>query len=273
MTSTQDAELVAFLQWVLPSLGLRWPGYRKVRKQVGKRIRRRIDELALSSFGAYRDYVEAHPDELATVAHACRVTISRFYRDHVMFDRLFGDILPDLAEAAIAHGDPALRVWSAGCACGEEAYTIAIGWQLALATRFPDLPLEIVATDIDEDVLERARRGCYPAGSLRECPVAWKREAFRWDGDLARVHDTFHDCVSFVLQDLRESAPEGRFHLVLCRNLAFTYFDTQLQREAAARIRTHMSDGGVLMVGCNEVLPAGTPELSPGPARGFYVAG
>jgi chemotaxis protein methyltransferase CheR len=265
-----DSQCVAFLQWVLPRLGLRWRGFRKVRGQVEKRIHRRMHELGLSSLAAYRDYLLAHPEELAAVGQACRVTISRFYRDRAIFDRVFGDILPRLAEAAVAGAQRELRVWSAGCASGEEAYTVAIGWHIDLAPRFPSIALAIVATDTDSEVLERARRGCYPTSSLRECPAAWKEAAFRWEGELGCVREKLRRGVTFHLQDLREQAPEGPFHLVLCRNLAFTYFDTPLQRDVVARIAARLLPGGALVLGCHEDLPAATPGFAPSTMRGLY---
>jgi chemotaxis protein methyltransferase CheR len=265
-----NAEGVTFLQWVLPCLGLRWKGFRNVRGQVLKRICLRAGELGLPSLTAYHEHLRAHPTELAVVAHACRVTISRFYRDRGIFDHLFGVVLPRLAAAAVARGERELRAWSAGCASGEEPYTVAIGWHLALASHFPDLALAIIATDVDAELLARARRGCYAESSLRECPAAWRDSAFRSEGGLACVREELRRGVDLRLDDLRVGAPDGRFGLVLCRNLAFTYFDTPLQREVAARLVEHLLPGGALVLGCHEEVPAGTPGLAPGPMRGLY---
>lgn len=90
----RDADCVAFLQWALPHLRLRWPGFRKVRKQVCKRIDRRCRELGLADIAAYRDYLASQPGEWPTLASMCRVSISRFYRDRAVFDQLAQVVLP-----------------------------------------------------------------------------------------------------------------------------------------------------------------------------------
>jgi len=97
-----DSDCVAFLQWALPRLRMRWPGFRKVRKQVCKRIRRRIAALELSGIAAYRQWLEDHPGEWEVLDGMCRITISRFYRDRGVFDALAGEILPGLARRAEA---------------------------------------------------------------------------------------------------------------------------------------------------------------------------
>ena len=111
-----DRECVAFLQWCLPQLGMRWGGFRKVRRQVCKRVSRRIDILGLADPDAYRLYLESHDDEWTTLGSLCRVTISRFYRDRGVFDGLRARVLPLLVEAASARGDDRVRCWCAGCA-------------------------------------------------------------------------------------------------------------------------------------------------------------
>jgi chemotaxis protein methyltransferase CheR len=84
----QDAECVALLRWALPRLGLRWPGFRKVRRQVCKRITRRIRELGLADVTTYRERLESVPEEWPELDALCRITISRFYRDRAVFDHL-----------------------------------------------------------------------------------------------------------------------------------------------------------------------------------------
>jgi chemotaxis protein methyltransferase CheR len=252
-----DPECVAFLQWALPRLRLRWPGYRRVRRGVCRRIARRMHELGLGEPAAYRARLDADPAEWLALDALCAVTISRFYRDRGVFERLGRDLLPGLAELALVRGERTLRVWSAGCACGEEPYSVAILFRLDLRPRFAGLGLELVATDVDERVLARARRGCYTAESLRDVPTFWLDAAFRSEGRLRCVREEMREGVEFRREDLRRSMPEGSFHLVLCRNLAFTYFDGALQREVAEGIATRLVPGGLLVLGNRETLPKG----------------
>jgi len=145
-----DPECVQFLQWALPRLRLRWAGFRKVRKQVCRRLARRINELGLPAVSAYRAYLDTHPEEWTIVDAFCPITISRFYRDRATFQALERDVMPALATAALARGDPTFRCWSIGCASGEEPYTVAMLWMLRLRHRFP-CRLQIIATDIDPE--------------------------------------------------------------------------------------------------------------------------
>ena len=160
MTST---DCVAFLQWALPQLSLSWRGFRKVRGQVCKRIRRRMESLGLEDFAAYRDHLDRHPQEWAVLDGFCRITISRFYRDRNVFRVLGSNVLPQLAQQA-AQQRRCVTCWSAGCASGEEVYTLRILWDLTLAGTHPDVALSLLGTDIDEAVLARASAGCYHEG-------------------------------------------------------------------------------------------------------------
>jgi chemotaxis protein methyltransferase CheR len=180
-------------------------------------------------------------------------------------------VIPGLAQRANARGVDALDVWSAGCASGEEPYTLAIMWQLALAPRFPALDLRILGTDLDDVVLARARRGCFAASSLRELPDRWRASAFDSDHHVSRVRNEFRHAVTFVRHDVRDAAPAGMFDLILCRNLAFTYFDDDRQRATAARLAGALRPGGGLVLGSHETLPAGVAEFEPWhPAERIY---
>ena len=172
-----DSNCVQFLQWALPRLGMRWHGFRKVRGQVCKRLRRRLTELGLDDVAAYRAHLERHPGEWETLEQLTHITISRFDRDRGAFAFLQEEVFPALANEVSARGSDTLEVWSAGCASGEEPYTIAIIWELELAMRHPAIEIRILATDVDDVMLTRARRGCYTAGSLKELPERWRAAA------------------------------------------------------------------------------------------------
>lgn len=262
-TGVKDADCVAFLQWALPQMSMRWRGLRKVRGQACKRIGRRIAALRLGDLREYRAFLASHPAEWDELERACRVTISRFFRDRGALEGLARHVLPELAAAARARGAGALRCWSAGCASGEEPYTLALLWR-------GDPPLEIVATDVDPVLVERARRACYDASSLREVPRALLVEGFEREGEQYRVRAEYRSRIGFRVQNIRRELPEGSFDLVLCRNLAFTYFDQELQRLTLSRIASLLR--GALVVGGHERLPTGSP-FAPWPeARCVYRA-
>lgn len=251
----KDSDCVCFLQWALPQLRMRWPGFRKVRKQVCKRIDRRLRELGLVDVEAYREYLQRHPSEWSVLDRFCRIPISRFYRDRGVFDCLREDVLPQLTAMAQAADDRTLRCWSAGCASGEEPYTLNILWQRCLQPRFPLVRLSLVATDSNPAMLERARRGCYSKSSLKDFPKEWLADAFETRGEEFCVSGEFRGNIDWQLQDLRRESPAGPFHLILCRHVAFTYFDEPLQRETLDRLLDPLVPGGFLVTGKQEPLP------------------
>lgn len=256
-----DSEGIQFLQWSLPRLGLCWPGFRKVRKRVYKRIARRIQELGLSGLSAYRAHLGAHAAEWTILDGLCRIPISRFYRDRGVFQFLEETVLPELGTLAAGRGETELGCWSIGCASGEEPYTLAIVWRLGPGRRVPNLRLRVLATDVDPDHLARARGGCYSPSSLKDLPPAYLEQAFVPTDRGWRLHETYREGVIFLQQDVRRAAPPGPFHLVLCRNAAFTYFDEARQRDALRTIVERLVPGGALVIGSGESLPDGVPEL------------
>lgn len=257
----KDADCVAFLQWALPRLGLHWPGFRKVRGQVCKRIERRVRFLGLPDAPAYRRHLEADTDEWRRLAALCTVSISRFYRDRAVFDGLAARVLPALAQAAAARGAERLECWCAGCASGEEAYTLALLWQFALLSQFPALGFGVLGTDVDAALLARAQAACYKLSSFSELPVEWRTRAFERRGELFCLREGFARGVEFERQDMLQTLPERKFDLILCRNLAFTYFGPQLARHALARLLERLHPGGALMLGIHERLPEGAQAL------------
>jgi chemotaxis protein methyltransferase CheR len=248
-----DAECVRFLQWALPRLGLRWQGFRKVRRQVCRRVSRRIAEVGLSGADTYRAYLKDNEEEWDVLAGLCRVTISRFWRDRAVFEALRDVVLPALG--------PSVSAWSAGCASGEEPYS------LVLAAAEAGIEIHVVATDVDPALLERARRASYEESSLRDLPGDLRARAF----DDGRLRPEYREPVEFLRHDVRHGAPDGPFDVALCRNLVFTYFADELQREVGQHLARSLRAGGALLVGVHEALPEGLNELEPWPpARGVY---
>lgn len=258
-----DAQCVRFLQWALPQLRMRWDGFRKVRGQVKKRLTRRLRELGLPDIEAYRDYLRRHAGEWHKLDALCRITISRFYRDKGVYAALSQQVLPTLARAARQRRDKTLRVWSAGCGGGEEPYTIAILWRLELRDRYPDLQIDIVATDADPAMLARGREGHYTFPSVKDLPASARGEAFEHAHGAYRLKPAYRRDITFLEQDIRNEQADGPFDLVLCRNLVFTYFDDALQSEISSRIVATMRDAAALVLGIHEQLPADTRELCP----------
>ena len=252
----EDQACIGFLQWCLPRLELRWPGYRKVRRLLGKRLNRRLTELGLADLGAYRTFLTSAPEEWARLDAMCRIPISRLYRDRGTFDVIAQQLLPKVAATASARGDDAVKCWSAGCASGEEPYTLVMAWRFCVAHDWPALGFTVLATDADETMIERAEAACYARSSLKDLPREWLDRAFIRRGQLFCLAPEFRRGVELVLQDIRREMPDGPFDLILCRNLVFTYFGEALQRRISDQLRERLRPAGFLVLGGHETLPA-----------------
>ncbi len=251
----RNRDCVGFLQWCLPRLGLRWRGFRKVRGTVCKRVARRMRDLGLADIAGYRALLATHPAEWVRLDAMCRIPISRFWRDRGVFDELANNTLPALATNARERGDSVVRAWSAGCASGEEPYSLRLAWSLCAEPAFPDVRIDIVATDVDEILLARARRGLYRPSSLRDLPLGLVDKAFRRSGGLFQLRPELRRDIAFSRQDIRTEAPDAKFDLTLWRNLVLTYFDAPTQSRLLDELSAHMRPDGALVIGAHEKLP------------------
>lgn len=255
---------IEFLQWCLPELQYQWKGFRKVRKQVCKRINRRLSELNLPDLSAYRYYLEKNDDEWLILDSLCNITISRFYRDQGIFNIILNDIFPLLAKIASKGNIKEIRCWSAGCGSGEEPYTLKILWDLNIFKKHGiNVPLWIVATDRKSEILERAHAGIYSKGSLKEVPEELTNQAFIKYDEGYKLKDKFKTGVEYTVQDIRKQLPKGKFDIILCRNLVFTYFDEDLQINILNKIEGKLAPGGFLIIGAHESLPSVDKTLIP----------
>jgi chemotaxis protein methyltransferase CheR len=256
-----DTECTAFLQWALPQLELRWPGFRKVRRQVCKRLKQRMRDLGLDNYSAYRGRLEADPSEWRSFDECCHITISRFFRDRGIFEVVRRQVLPDIAARAKREGRDA-QAWSAGCASGEEPYTLKIIWDAEVASAYPGVSLSIIASDVDQAMLTRAREGCFESTSLHELPRPLIEQAFDRLGPQFCVKPEHREGIEFLDQDLRTEMPPHIFDLILCRYVVFTYFAVPLQRKVLTSMLKRLRPGGYLVIGTHEQLPSDVPELA-----------
>jgi chemotaxis protein methyltransferase CheR len=254
----KDEACVQFLQWALPQMQLLWPGFRRVRGQVCKRVGRRIAELGLADETAYRDYLQSHAVEWQTLATLCRITISRFYRDKAVFNCLSETLLPQLCEALRRQNAKELRCWSAGCARGEEPYSLVLLWKFILQQRYPEMDISVNATDIDPEMIRHAQQACYAFSSVKNLSPAWCQAAFEPSEDQYCLRQVYRSPVTLQLGDVEKVACAQTYHLVCCRNLVFTYFNLERQALFLNKLRQQMTPGGVLVLGAHESLPEGS---------------
>ncbi|MCF6148132.1 MAG: chemotaxis protein CheR [Candidatus Kuenenia sp.] len=249
---------INFLQWCLPRLHYRWNGFRKVRRQVCRRIKQRIKELNLSGIHEYQKFLEESEEEWNILDSMCYISISRFYRDKKVFQVIESILFPFLANQSLVENRAEIRCWSVGCCSGEEPYTLQLIWKLSV---FPlvkqHLSLNIIATERNRILLDRAHKGIYTFRSLKELPVKFLREGFIKVNDEYLLKDEFRENVELQCQDVRLNTPSGKFDLIMCRNLVLTYFEKELQKEILERIVDKLRPKGFLVIGAHEIFPKG----------------
>jgi len=246
-----------FLREVCPRLDLRWRKYR--RRSARRRVESRFRELGLAGFEEYCELLKRNATETAGLADGMRVTVSRFFRERGQWDLLLDRVLPGV----LASGEPdrPFRVWSAGCCGGEEPYTLAILWLEQVSSPSHGRTLDILASDIDPDSLERASFAVYDPGTLREVPAPIRDRWFVREGPGWRLGSQPKNMVRFVRHNLIEDPPPEGMDLVLCRYLAFTYYGGERRHRAAHRIWTALRPQGALMIGRKEGLGPRELEL------------
>ena len=259
-----DQDCITFLQSCLPQLGYQWEGFRRVRKQVCKRIQKRLAALDLPNCSYYYSYLEKNAEEWEILDSFCYITISRFYRDRKVFEILQHQILPSLAQNAFKENRVEIRSWSAGCCSGEEPYTLQILWHLDLLPKISkQLQLQLVATEQHSDLISRAERGQYPKSSLKDLPKTFQEEAFTQSESKYILKNHFKTGVRFFRQDIRQQLPDGNFDLILCRNLVFTYFQQDVQLKLLEKFIRKLRPNGFLVLGVNESLTQNEDFLEP----------
>ncbi|MFX0198572.1 MAG: CheR family methyltransferase [Candidatus Hodarchaeota archaeon] len=244
---------------LLNSLGLSWEGYRKVRKGVKKRISRHMQHVGYRTIDEYCMALDASQELRKESELLMTVSISRFFRDHRLWEVIEMQVLPAIIQET--RGD--IKVWSAGCGCGEEVYSLKIVWD-KLQRSFEGVPrLTILATDMNPVYLDRARAGVYSRSSLKEIPEEVKSTYFELPskGHLYTVSPCLKEGVVWKVHNLSSDPPGTDFQLIFLRNNLLTYYEDALKVPAFLKVIHSLTPGGFLVIGAHEKLPPGTSDL------------
>jgi len=226
--------------------GLDLQGYKPT--TLERRVRRRMQQLNIGSYHQYLDYVRTQPAETTELLNTVLINVTRFFRDPPAWDMLAKEVLPMLFQNRMMGST--FRAWSAGCATGEEAFSIAILLCEFLGERLKDYEIKIYATDNDENALNVARRSEYPLEALRGVRSEIKEKYFTGDRIL-RLNRELRRLVIFGRSNLLSDAPISHVDLLVCRNVLI-YFDTAAQAHILSRLKYALNEGGVLFLGKSE---------------------
>jgi chemotaxis methyl-accepting protein methylase len=244
-----------FLREACPLLGFQVRPFQK--KGIRRRIEHRLVGLGLASFEAYSQRIKENPQERNHLSKILTVTISRFFRDKEVFNAIETFIFP----ALLKKNSRELKIWSIGCASGEEPYSLSLLWKARFEKDWPQSHFSVLATDIDESLLERAKEGRYKKSSLREVSQDILGKYFRAEGDVFLLGKRVGERVEFQRHDLLREEPFSGMDLVFCRNLAFTYFSKEIQVEILKKIFMCLKEEGYLVIGNDESIPLTYPTL------------
>ncbi len=246
-----------FLKEVAPLYGLQWRSFR--RRGIKRKIERRLSEVGISRLDEYLLKVEKDPPEKDRLSEILTVTISRFFRDRTAFDLLENSIIPKIIRNK--KGRDELRIWSIGCASGEEPYSLSMLWRTKFERDFPKIRFSILATDVNETLLARAKIGRYKESSLREVPEEIVRRFFKIENGFYWMDGSIRESVEFKKHDIIHEEPFAGMDVAFCRNLAFTYFSKERQLEVLGKIFGSLGGEGYLFIGKDELLPLAYPTL------------
>jgi two-component system CheB/CheR fusion protein len=246
MQADDDARLLTqFLERVRERTGIDFGAYK--RPTVMRRLQRRMVATANPRLRDYVRYVQKHPEEYQRLSSAFLIKVTQFFRDPDLFEFLRETLIPQLIDEARGR-DHELRIWSAGCATGEEAYSLAILVADALGDERSSFTVRIFATDLDEEAVAFARRGVYPGSALTTVEADLLDRWFIREGDQYEVTKEIRSLVVFGQHDLGQRAPFPRIDLALCRNVLI-YFTIELQKRALQLFAFSLRERGYLILG------------------------
>lgn len=247
--SEPDPAFESLLVHLRTNRGFDFTGYK--RASLVRRVDRRMAQVGASSYTEYLDHLELHAEEFTALFNTILINVTGFFRDLEAWEHLRDEVLPAML-AASGPTEP-VRVWSAGCASGEEAYTLAIVLaELLGPTAFRDR-VKIYATDVDEEALNHARLGSYTPREVRGVPAELLERYFVETGGRFVFRKDLRRSVIFGRNDLVQDAPISRIDLLVCRN-TLMYLTAETQARILGRFHFALAGSGVLFLGRAEML-------------------
>ena len=253
-----DESFEALLRYMRDSRGFDFTGYK--RTSLIRRVRHRMDQAGFDDYDAYLDVLQASADEFAALFNTILINVTAFFRDTEAWDFLRTEIIPTLLAERGPH-DP-IRVWSAGCASGQEAYSLAILLAEAIGPETFAQRVKIYATDVDELALAEARAAWYDERAVESVPTEYLARYFERQDGRYQLRKDIRRAVIFGRNDLVKDAPISRVDLLACRN-TLMYLNGETQRNVLGRLHFGLAPQGVLFLGQAEMLLSHSDRFTP----------
>jgi chemotaxis protein methyltransferase CheR len=236
-----------YLKKKVVAKGLNCTGYKD--DFLKRRFDGRMNLKGVSSYAEYAHYLDKNPTECKELLDALTINVSEFFRDPTVWKAFQTKIMPAIIKEKMQAFQREIKIWSAGCADGEEPYTIAISVMDALSYNLKAFKIEVEATDLDPQSLNRARRGVYAPARLRLAKHSVLQRFFTpVDGGNLEISDEVKRLVTFQLHDLFTLPPSSPFDVISCRNVMI-YFSRELQQTLFHNFHQALSPKGYLILG------------------------
>jgi two-component system CheB/CheR fusion protein len=253
-----DPHFEALLVYLKESRGFDFTGYK--RSSLMRRVNRRMTQVDVAGYPEYLDHLQVHPDEFTALFNTILINVTAFFRDADAWEYLHSDVLEPMVAGKPA--DSMIRVWSAGCASGEEAYTLAMALaEIMGVDQFKDR-VKIYATDVDEEQLNEARQASYGEREVQDLPPDLVERYFEQAASRYTFRKDLRRSVIFGRNDLVQDAPISRIDLLTCRN-TLMYFNAETQAKILGRFHFALADTGVLFLGKAEMLLSHSSLFTP----------
>lgn len=231
------------------------------------RVRPRLVACGVSGFDEYVRYLqqEYDPDEVTKLLNAVTINETSFFRHPSQFEALGEVLIPEVIQQRRSNGTHKVRLWSAACSAGDEAYSLALLVEERVKPQFPHVEFEIIGTDIDTEVLEKARAGRYRKRALRNVPTAYLHKYFRRLDEAFVLHSSIREMVTFRslnLTDAQDMRHMQDFDVIMCANVLI-YFDQTQKRKVLKSMHRSLRPGGYLLVGGSEALGDAAARFEP----------
>jgi two-component system, chemotaxis family, CheB/CheR fusion protein len=258
MEKKTDESFEALLRYMRDSRGFDFTGYK--RTTLTRRVRNRMAQAGYDTFDEYLDLLEASSDEFAALFNTILINVTAFFRDPDAWKYVATDLIPRLL-AERGPDDP-IRIWSAGCASGQEAYSLAMLLAEALGSDAFRRRVKIYATDVDEDALTEARAATYDVKAVESVPTELREKYFEHLNSRYIFHKDLRRAVIFGRNDLVKDAPISRVDLLVCRN-TLMYMNAETQRNVLGRLHFALGAHGTLFLGHAEMLLSHGDRFAP----------
>jgi two-component system CheB/CheR fusion protein len=253
-----DGEFESVLAYLKESRGFDFTGYK--RSSLRRRVQRRMAQAGVENYSEYIDQLQVNADEFVGLFNTILINVTGFFRDPEAWDYLREEVIP----ALLAERSPEepIRVWSAGCAGGQEAYSLAIAFADAIGVEAFRQRVKIYATDVDEEALAQARHAAYTPAEVETLPEEKLAEYFELQGSRYGFRKDLRRSVIFGRNDLVQDAPISRIDLLVCRN-TLMYFNADTQTKILERFHFALAPRGLMFLGKAEMLLSHTRIFEP----------